>query len=430
MSERPSGERRPDSLAEALAGMPTQAQHPIPVDEACAMIARLADVVRETEEVALPAARARVLAHDLASPIDVPAHDNAAMDGYACAAASLSAAAPSRLRVVGAAWAGRPWSGRLGAGEALRIMTGAVMPEGADTVVPQEDATREDDHVIVARPLPAGTHRRHRGEDLARGKPMLSAGQRLGAAELGLLASVGLARVGVRRRLRVACLSTGSEVRAPGQPLSEGEIYDSNRYTLAGMLAPLGVEVLDCGVVPDEPAALESALREAAAAADAVISSGGVSVGEADFTRELMSRLGEVVFWTVAMRPGRPLAFGRLGRACYFGLPGNPVAVMITFLFLVRPALLRMMGTTETGPLPVLARALEPRRKKPGRTEYQRAIVAPGPDGALEVRSTGGQGSGILSSMSRANAIVRLAHDQGPVAPGDLVECLLFEGLL
>lgn len=424
---------RPDaavSLAEALASLPVRQAGPIPVDDACAVIARLAGVVRDAEEVALHAALGRILDRDLASPIDVPAHDNAAMDGYACAATSLTAAPPARLRVVGTAWAGRPWAGRVQAGEALRIMTGAVMPEGTDTVVPQEDTTREGEFVIVARPLEPGTHRRHRGEDLARGRTMLSAGQRLGAAELGLLASVGMPAVAVRRRLRVACLSTGSEVRPPGTPLGPGEIYDSNRYTLAGMLAPLGIEMLDFGVVPDEPGALESVLREAAGAADAVISSGGVSVGEADFTRQLMDRLGEVVFWTVAMRPGRPLAFGRMGRACYFGLPGNPVAVMITFLFLVRPALLRMMGASGTGPLPVLARTLEPMRKKPGRTEYQRAIVVPGADGTLEARTTGGQGSGILSSMSRANAIVRLAHDQGPVATGDLVECLLFEGLL
>jgi molybdopterin molybdotransferase len=420
----------PPSLAEALAGMAARPAAQIPVDDACAVIARLAGVIRDAEEVALHAALGRILDRDLVSPIDVPAHDNAAMDGYACAAASLSPAAPARLRVVGTAWAGRPWPGRVQGGEALRIMTGAVMPEGTDTVVPQEDTTREGEIVIVARPLERGTHRRHRGEDLARGRTMLSAGQRLGAADVGLLASVGLPAVPVRRRLRVACLSTGSEVRALGTPLGPGEIYDSNRYTLAGMLAPLGIEMLDFGVVPDEPGALESALREAAGAADAVISSGGVSVGEADFTRQLMDRLGEVVFWTVAMRPGRPLAFGRLGQACYFGLPGNPVAVMITFLFLVRPALLRMMGATDAGPLPVLARALEPMRKKPGRTEYQRAIVVPGADGTLEVRTTGGQGSGILSSMSRANAIVRLAHDQGPVAAGDLVECLLFEGLL
>jgi molybdopterin molybdotransferase len=404
---------------------------PVPVDDACAAMIRLAGVVREREEVALGDALGRVLACDLNSPIDVPAHDNAAMDGYACAATSLGTDGPSRLRVVGTAWAGRPWPGRVAAGEALRIMTGAVMPEGADTVVPQEDARRDGDSVLLAGPLTAGTHRRRRGEDLARGGPMLAAGQRLGAAELGLIASVGLPRIPVYRRLRVACLSTGSELRAPGQPLADGEIYDSNRQTLAGMLAPLGVEMLDFGVIPDEPAALEAALREAAASADAVISSGGVSVGEADHTRQLMARLGDVVFWTVAMRPGRPLAFGRLGSgACYFGLPGNPVAVMITFLFLVRPALLSMMGARDREPLPVRARSLEPMRKKPGRTEYQRVIVAPGPDGVLEMRTTGSQGSGILSSMSRANAIARLAHDQGAIAPGDLVECLLFEGLL
>jgi molybdopterin molybdotransferase len=282
--------------------------------------------------------------------------------------------------------------------------------------------------------VPAGQHagqnRRRRGEDLAVGRPALVAGKRLTPADLGLLASLGVAEVPVRRRLRVAFFSTGDELRSIGEPLAPGQIYDSNRYTLHGMLRRLGVDLIDMGVVGDSPQALEEAMRIAGESADAIISSGGVSVGEADFTRQVMAKLGDVAFWKIAMRPGRPMAFGRVGDACYFGLPGNPVAVMITFYFFARDALLRMMGATPL-PQPYLrARSLDALRKKPGRTEYQRAVVSVGNDGLMEVRITGGQGSGVLRSMSEANCIVVLHHDQGSVRPGDPVDCLAFHGLL
>jgi molybdopterin molybdotransferase len=256
---------------------------------------------------------------------------------------------------------------------------------------------------------------------------MLAEGRRLRGADLGLLASVGLVSVPAKPRLRVACLSTGSELRSPGEILGPGEIFDSNRFTLHAMLTQLGVEIVDLGVVADDPGHLEAILRDAAPRVDVLISSGGVSVGEADFTRAIMARLGQVDFRMVAMRPGRPLAFGRLGSAAYFGLPGNPVAVMITFLFLVRPALLRLMGAREPGPIALRARSREALRKRPGRTEYQRAIVAADDNGELWVRSTGSQGSGVLRSMSEANAIAVLAHGQGPVAIGDPVSCVLLD---
>jgi molybdopterin molybdotransferase len=420
----------PASLAQAIAELPAYNPAALPVADACALIARTLAPVQAVERLPIRDCLGRVLAHDIDSPIDVPAHDNSAMDGYALRHADLAADAPTRLRVIGAAYAGKPFAQAVGAGEAVRIMTGAVMPAGADTVVPQESLRAEGDAIIVPAGQQFGQNRRLAGEDLARGRAALRAGRILGAADLGLIASLGIAEAPVRRRLRVACLSTGDEIASLGEALGPGQVYDSNRYTLHGMLTRLGVQVIDLGVVRDDPALLEAAIAQAADCADAVISSGGVSVGEADFTRDIMARLGEVAFWTIAMRPGRPLAFGRIGNARYFGLPGNPVAVMITFLFFARPALLRLMGASAADPMPVLARVEERLRKRPGRTEYQRAQVRVAADGELVVRTTGSQGSGVLRSMSEANAIMVLGHEQGDVQPGDRVSCLLFEGLL
>jgi molybdopterin molybdotransferase len=376
-----------------------------------------------------------VLARDLVSPIDVPPHDNSAMDGFAIRGSDLVPGGETRLAVIGRAVAGRPFEADLGPGEAVRIMTGGVMPAGADTVVLQEVArVLEDDgtspQVIIPPGQQTGQNRRLRGEDLAAGKPALLAGKRLGPVELGLAASLGLASIPVRRRVRVAFFSTGDEILSLGDPPAPGKVYDSNRYTLLAMLTRLGVEPIDMGVVADNPEALERAMVEAGRAADAVISSGGVSVGEADFTRAVMARVGDVAFWTIAMRPGRPMAFGRVGSAYYFGLPGNPVAVMVTFCFFVRDALLRLMGATPQ-PLPSFrARSVSAVRKRPGRTEYQRAILRRGADGEVEVRITGSQGSGVLRSMSEADCMMVLAHDAGDVAAGDRVEVVPFSGLL
>jgi molybdopterin molybdotransferase len=314
-------------------------------------------------------------------------------------------------------------------------MTGAVMPAGLDTVVPQEFTTLEGERVVVPpNVVRSGDNRRRAGEDLARGDAALTAGRILRPADLGLLASLGLGEVPVRRRLRVAFFSTGDELRSIGEPLDAGCVYDSNRYTLWGMLQRLGVELLDLGVVRDEPAALEAAFRQAAESADAVITSGGVSVGEADYTKRIMAELGEVLFWRFAMRPGRPMAIGRIesrGRsAIQFGLPGNPVAVMVTFYAFVRDALLAMSGAAAE-PLPLLrAASLQPIRKKPGRTEYQRGIVTRDADGRCQVAITGSQGSGILRSMSVANGLVLLHHAQGDVAAGEAVDVLPFDGLV
>ena len=263
----------------------------------------------------------------------------------------------------------------------------------------------------------------HRGE-------IQEAGERLGPAAVGLVASLGLADVEVRRRLRVAYFSTGDEILSLGEAPREGAVYDSNRYTVHGLLARLGCEVVDLGVVPDQPERLEAAFTRAAASADAIITSGGVSVGEADFTRAMMKKLGDVAFWRIAMRPGRPMAVGRIGDAVLFGLPGNPVAVMVTFLAFVRPALLKMMGARAEAPLYLKARSAEAIRKKPGRTEYQRGTVSRAADGALEARTTGNQGSGVLSSMVQANGLIVLHHAQGNVAAGDLVDVMVFDGAI
>jgi molybdopterin molybdotransferase len=374
----------------------------------------------------------RVLATDLVSPISVPPHDNSAMDGYAFDGAALQAGAALQLQVVGTAMAGKAWQGEVRAGQCVKIMTGAVMPAGLDTVVPQEFTRAAADGAIEipAGLLQPGDNRRLKGEDLMQGRPALLRGERLGPAACGLIASVGIGEVQVFRRLRVAYFSTGDEILSVGDPPREGAVYDSNRYTVHGMLRRLGCEVIDLGVVRDQPELLEAAFTQAASRADAIITSGGVSVGEADFTKAMMKKLGDVAFWKIAMRPGRPMAVGRIGQSILFGLPGNPVAVMVTFLAFVRPALLRMMGARDTAPVLLKARSAEAMRKKPGRTEYQRGTVTRTADGALEVQTTGNQGSGVLSSMVQANGLIVLHHAQGNVAPGDEVDVMMFEGAM
>ncbi len=415
------------ALSSCLSGFDPDA---LPVAQAKEIIASVVEPVACAERVAIRSALDRVLAGDVVSTIDVPSSDNSAMDGFAMRADDLIEDAETRMRVAGTALAGRSFDGSVARGEALRVMTGAILPEGLDTVVIQETVRVEDGVVVVPAGQQRGQNCRRRGEDLRTGEPALRCGKRLTAADIGLLASLGMSEVPVRRRLRVALFSTGDELRSIGEVLQPGQVYDSNRYTIWAMLTRLGVEIVDMGVVRDSPETLERAMREAATCADAIVSSGGVSVGEADFTRQVIQRVGDVAFWRIAMRPGRPMAFGRVGNACYFGLPGNPVAVMITFQFIVRDALLRMMGA-EARPLPWLrARSETALRKRPGRTEYQRATLGQAPDGRMQVRPLGNQGSGVLRSMSEANCIVVLHHDQGAVAPGDEVDCVAFEGLL
>ncbi|HWI80529.1 gephyrin-like molybdotransferase Glp [Ramlibacter sp.] len=416
-------------IAARLQGYDPQALSATQVGE---FLAQLVEPLRETEQVAIFDALDRVLARDVVSPISVPPHDNSAMDGYAFDGAQLQPGQPLELEVAGTALAGAAWRGTAAAGQCVKIMTGAIMPAGLDTVVPQEFTQLLDgDRIrIPPRALRRGDNRRLAGEDLRAGEPALRAGQRLGPAACGLLASLGLATVPVVRRPRVAFFSTGDEILSLGDARREGAVYDSNRYTVFGMLKRLGCELIDLGVVPDRPERLEAAFRDAAARADAIVTSGGVSVGEADFTKAMMKQLGDVAFWKIAMRPGRPMAVGRIGGSVLFGLPGNPVAVMVTFLAFVRPALLRLMGATAPPPPLLKARSQEAMRKKPGRTEYQRGFVSTAADGALQVRTTGNQGSGVLSSMVHANGLIVLHHGQGNVAAGDEVDVMMFDGVL
>ncbi len=414
----------------------TTGDRQLSVAEARAAIHAALQPVAGTESVPVTQALGRVLAADVISPIDVPAHDNSAMDGYAFDGAALRADGPTVLHSVGTVHAGTPWPGVVAAGQCLRIMTGAVMPAGCDTVVPQELCRADGAQVSIAPGvIRAGENRRRQGEDLARGRAALRAGRVLRPADLGLVASLGHAVVAVRRRLRVALFSTGNEVQAPGQPLAPGCIYDSNRYSLTGALQRLGCEVVDLGLVRDDPAALRATFERAVAEADAVLTSGGVSVGDADYTRTLMAELGDVAFWKVAMRPGRPFAFGPLhgaeGRCAWlFALPGNPVAALVTFYAFAREALLVLAGATPE-PLPTLQLPCTSAiRKRPGRTEFQRGIVERGADGAWQVRLTGAQGAGILRSLSEANALVVLGHEQGSVAAGGAVTVWLFDGLV
>ena len=511
-----------DQIAAELQGYDPQALSAGAVN---AFLSRLVEPVREQEDVGIFDALGRVLAQDVVSPVNVPPHDNSAMDGYAFAGDALQTRLPLTLKVIGTALAGAAWRGSVQPGECLKIMTGVVLPAGLDTVIPQEfvrefadeyapagqqadtgakstqaQANQSKATQITIPPglLQQGDNRRALGEDIMAGQAALRQGERLTPAALGLVASLGLKSVRVKRKLRVAYFSTGDEILSLGDAPREGAVYDSNRYTVFGLLTRLGVEIIDLGVVRDEPALLEAAFRRAAEAADAIITSGGVSVGEADHTKAMMKKLagindgvgdgisdgvrdpqnadghesmGGVAFWRIAMRPGRPMAVGRIPRtpvarhsgsvlpdlgvklapspsagcissytnnselnstefATLFGLPGNPVAVMVTFLAFVRPALLRMMGSTEAAPPLLKAQSLEAIRKKPGRTEYQRGIVSTSADGNLFVRITGNQGSGVLSSMTEANGLIVLHHDQSSVVPGDFVDVMMFDGVI
>jgi molybdopterin molybdotransferase len=421
-----------DEIAQGLQGYDPQA---LPAGHVNAFLAELVQAVTQQETLPLMQALGRILARDVVSPISVPPHDNSAMDGYAFRGSELQSAQPTSLKVVGTALAGAAWQGQVHAGECVRIMTGAIMPAGLDTVVPQELVKTEGDAVLVPSGLlQVGDNRRLLGEDLMAGQVALAAGSRLSPAACGLLASLGLPTVQVWRKPKVAYFSTGDEILSLGDAPREGAVYDSNRYTVAGMVQALGCELIDMGVVRDEPMALELAFRQAAQQADAVITSGGVSVGEADFTKAMMKKLGDVAFWRIAMRPGRPMAVGRISEAGHsavlFGLPGNPVAVMVTFAAFVRPALQQLMGWKAPA-LPLLkAHSLQALRKKPGRTEYQRGTVSRNADGQLVVRITGNQGSGVLSSMVQANGLIVLGHEQGNVAAGDEVDVMMFDGHL
>lgn len=403
----------------------------MPVEKARAFIHQFLQPIEGTLRVPVRNALGSVLAEDLHSPVDVPAHRNSAMDGWAMKAGDVTGDGESTLTEVGVSFAGRPYNGHVAAGQCVRIMTGGVVPVGSDTVIMQERAKTNGKAITFTPGAMLGQHVREAGEDLKAGSVALKKGRIIRPAELGLIASLGIGEVPVYRKLRVAFFSTGDELKSVGTTLGEGEIYDSNRYTLHGMLTRLGCEVMDMGVVRDDPKLLEEAFAKAGAIADVVITSGGVSVGEADFVKSMLDKLGEVVFWKIAMKPGRPLAYGKIGGAHFFGLPGNPVSVMVTFYQFVRDALLVLMGTHPVEPIPTFPAVCTSRLKKaPGRTEFQRGILSRAPDGSLTVKPTGEQGSGILKSMSDANCFIILGDATGNVEPGTTVEVQLLEGVV
>jgi molybdopterin molybdotransferase len=416
------------SILQAVSCLDDYDPNALRVDKALEAIRACLSPITASENIEIRQTLGRVLAQDIVPAINVPAHDNSAMDGYAVRFSDLQAG-ETVLEEAGSAFAGRTFQGKVGPGQCVRVMTGAVMPLGTDTVVIQEIARRDGKRILVPPGQKKAQNVRYAGEDLKAGSAVLRSGKQISPADLGLAASLGIGELAVKRKLRVAFFATGDELASIGATLKEGEVYDSNRYTLHGMLARLGVEITDLGVVRDDPKLLEAAFRRAAKDADAVITTGGVSVGEADFTRELMAKLGEVLFWKIAMRPGRPMAFGRIDDAFLFGLPGNPVAVMVTFYQFVRDALLHLSGRTDDYSMPLLkAKAGEPLRKVPGRTEYQRGILFR-EGNEWKVRTTGQQGSGVLRSMSEANCFIVLEHERGKVDAGDLVSVQLFEGL-
>ena len=428
----------PDSAAPAGSGSIRAAScaddydpNSMPVDKARAFIDRFVAPITGTRRVPVRDALGQVLAEDIVSPFDVPLADNSAMDGYALRHSDVDGREGVTLKVVGTAFAGRTFNGEVAPGECIRIMTGGVVPAPLDCVVPQEHTRPEDGMVTFGAGLRRAQNVRHAGEDIRRGATVLRRGQWMRPAEIGLLASLGVGEATVFRRLRVAFFSTGDELVSIGGTLGEGQVYDSNRYTIHGMLTRLGVDLIDMGVVRDDPAKLEAHFAEAARMADVIITSGGVSVGEADFIKQMLDRMGEVVFWKIAMKPGRPLAYGRIGGAHFFGLPGNPVSVMVTFYEFVQDAIRLLQGERDVAPLPTFKVPLSaPIRKAPGRTEFQRGILTADGSGGFTVRTTGDQGSGILSSMSQANCFIVLPASTGNVAAGELVDVQLLEGLL
>ncbi|HQS59198.1 MAG: molybdopterin molybdenumtransferase MoeA [Gallionellales bacterium 35-53-114] len=408
-----------------LASMEDYDPNSMPVEQARQLIKQFLSPVTETETIKVQDAYHRTLAADILSPINVPPHDYSSMDGYAVRAADLGSPG-NKLKKIGSSFAGHGFEGTVAAGECVRIMTGATIPSGCDSVVMQEQVSAEGDSITFNAACKRGQNIRLVGEDIQQGAVVLAQGQRINPAEMGLLASLGFAEITVFRKLKIAIFSTGDELVQPGNALSGGQIYDSNRFTLVGLLTELGAEILDMGNIRDDKNAVRAALQKASGLADVIITSGGVSVGDADYIKELLDELGEVVFWKLAMKPGRPLAYGKVGHCHFFGLPGNPVAVMVTFLQFVRNALWELMGQHPKPAFSFQAICTTPIKKAQGRTEFQRGILTQSDDGLWTVQTTGEQGSGILSSMSRANCFIVLPMEQGNVEKGSVVQIQLF----
>ncbi|MCF8186495.1 MAG: molybdopterin molybdotransferase MoeA [Sulfuritalea sp.] len=402
----------------------------MPVEQAREYIKAFLSPVQETERVHLYATLGRVLAEEIHATDNVPNHDNSAMDGYAFNADDLGQG-KARLKITGAAFAGNALTGRFEKGACVRIMTGAAIPAGADTVIAQERVELDGEFILLSDTPNRGANVRYAGEDLRAGQVVLNIGHQISPADLGLIASLGIGEVSVYRKLKVSFFSTGDELASIGSTLKAGQIFDSNRYTLFGMLTRIGVEIQDLGAIPDDPILLEKTLIKAAESSDVILTSGGVSVGEADYMKQLLQKLGQVLFWKIAMKPGRPLAFGKIGNVHYFGLPGNPVAVMVTFYQFVRQAMLVLMGQANPAAIAMLnVGCTSPIKKLRGRTEFQRGILFVGEDGQWQVKTTGNQSSGVLSSMSQANCFIVLDDDVGNIEVGTLVKVQLFDGVI
>ena len=404
------------------------------VDQAREKILGSVSAIKETEEVAIREALSRVLAEDVQSSINVPSHTNSAMDGYALAGANLPSEGSGTYSVVGTVFAGTPLSLTVNGGECVRIMTGGKIPDGADTVIMQEHVSRTDDNITITSGHKSGQNVRQAGEDLATGETVFHVGKQLMPADIGMLASIGKSTVMVYRKIKVAFFSTGDELCAVGEPLGDGQIYDSNRYTLFTMLKRLNVDIIDMGVIPDQRDLIEQAFQEGSKQADVLVTSGGVSVGEADYVKETLENLGQVGFWRMAMKPGKPLAFGKVGNGknnCdFFGLPGNPVSAMVTFYQFVQPALQQMMGLPHAEPLLLKVKCISNIKRRPGRLEYQRGFLTTDENGNMVVESTGQQGSGILSSMGNANCFIVLPLENDGVKAGEIVTVQPFAGLI
>ncbi|HDR2756148.1 TPA: molybdopterin molybdotransferase MoeA [Enterobacter asburiae] len=400
----------------------------MPLDTALTQMLNRISPLQDHETLPLVRCFGRIAARDIVSPLNVPGFDNSAMDGYAVRLADIQTGLA--LPVAGKAFAGQPFNGEWPAGSCIRIMTGAPVPAGCDAVVMQEETEQTDEGVRFTASARAGQNIRRAGEDITLGATVFSAGQKLTVAELPVLASLGIADIDVIRRVRVAVFSTGDELQLPGQPLQEGQIYDTNRLAVHLMLEQLGCEVVNLGIIPDDPEKLRAAFIEADKCADVVISSGGVSVGEADYTKTILEELGEIGFWKLAIKPGKPFAFGKLGRSWFCGLPGNPVSAALTFYQLVQPLLAKLSGNNAS-PLPVRlrARAATRLKKSPGRLDFQRGILARNADGELEVSTTGHQGSHIFSSFSQGNCFIVLESERGHVEAGEWVEVETFNHL-
>lgn len=408
-----------------------QAQSPwLNVEEALERMTGSVKKIQDSEVVAIRDALNRVLAKEVISSINVPPYANSAMDGYAFNSVDLPTSGENTLTLVGKSFAGIPFKGEVKPGECVRIMTGAQMANGTDTVIMQEQVQANNTAITIQSGHCKNENVRHIGEDIKDGDTVLNIGQLITPAELGVLASLGVAEVTVQKQLRVAFFSTGDELRNVDEELEQGQIYDSNRYTLFGMLKNLGVELIDMGIIPDDRQAVENAFKNASTKADAIITSGGVSVGEADYVKETLDKLGEVDFWKIAMKPGKPLAFGFINDAVFFGLPGNPVSVMATFYQFTLPTLKAMMGLKVTKATVVKVPCSSDLRKAPGRTDFQRGILKSNEQGELIVESIGMQGSHVLSGMSKANCFIILPQDWGNVEAGTLVDVQPFRGLM